>query len=416
MDIRIVNNGQNQAGGVTAASVENLQKRNALSVILLNASGDIYNAGPGQGQDGAIVDGSNSSIRATVLNDATTPASSSDKALIVQFGDGVSREVGKVTVSGVTAGIGVTGDVSTIPKAGQTWPISIAADINVREQAKTGVHVSGGQVGITGDVNVIVEIGDVITIGKVTAPIGVSGDVTVIGAKFNNGGTDDGKNLGVLAAQVGAITQSYTDGRQTNLRVKTDGDLVVTLEGESIITGVTGDVSTTPKSGQTWPVSVQSGGGSGDVALVDGSDRSIKNTVRDYANSNPQAVVLTNVSGDTYSPTPKEPICATIPFNITTAGTTTLAGPYNGRVIKVVSYDLQGSSDIATAQGHFGSGASGSQLTSDWLFSVREGVAKQVSQIGGGYIFKTLLNQALVFELSAGSLRGSVTFQTGDAF
>lgn len=729
MDIRIVNTGQNQ-GAITAATVENLEKRNAVAVILLNASGDIYNAGPGQGQDGAIVDGVNSAVRATVLNDSTALPSSSDKALVVQFANGTTREVGKVTVRELTAPVGITGDVSTTPKAGQTWPVSfpggvttnppvtgaqvvggsiggrfsisgdiintreqnvigvqvvggsgggtvgvsgdvstkplagqtwpvsVAGTVNTSEQQKIGVHVAGGTVGISGDVNVTVQIGDVITVGAVTAPVGISGDVSTkplagqtwpvsfpsgltIGAitapvgisgdvstkplagqtwpvSFPSGltigvitapvgitgdvsttpkagqtwptsiaGTVNTNQQGVIGVQVvggsgggtvgvsgdvsttpkvgstwpvsfpsgltiGAITapvgitgdvsttpkagQTWPVSIASTVNTNQQGVIGVQVVGGSgggtvgvsgdvstkplagqtwpvsisapvtigIITvpaGISGDVSTTPKAGQTWPVSIsglvgitgdvsvrqdstntpkgtlstpigvnviggsvggrvsisgdilntsqqgvigvqvlggQVGGAqgvsgdvaikpstntpagsyhpvSGDVGISDGVTRATKATVRAYANSNPVAVALTNVSGDVYSPTPKEPICQTIPFNITSNGTTVIAGPYTGRVIKVTAYDLQGSSNIATAQGHFGSGASGSQLTHDWLFAIREGVSKAISPLGGGYFFKTLINQSLVFELSAGSVRGSVTFHSGDS-
>ena len=118
--------------------------------------------------------------------------------------------------------IGVSGDVSTTPKAGQTWPVSIATTVNVAEQSKIGVHVSSGQIGISGDV-------------------------------------------------------SATNFDIRNLNPSQDS---VRIHGGII--GVSGDVSTTPKSGETWPVT-QSGSwsiaSSGDVALVDGSNRGTKATV-----------------------------------------------------------------------------------------------------------------------------------------
>lgn len=63
------------------------------------------------------------------------------------------------------------------------------------------------------------------------------------------------------------------------------------------------------KNGQHQPVknSVGSGlpveilgGGASDGAIVDGADSGIKATVKDYANSNPLVVVLSDTSGDPY--------------------------------------------------------------------------------------------------------------------
>lgn len=319
-----------------------------------------------------------------------------------------------------------TGDFSTTPKAGQIWPVS--------HQGPIGVQIVGGsaasQVQPSGDFP--------IRIAAATAPLGITGDVSTVPKAGQFWPVKEQNTLGV-----------QINGGSVGAQVSPSGDFPIRIGAATAPLGITGDVSTLPKAGQTWPTSqqgiigVQVVGGqvggshgvsgdvtikpgtipagqyfpvSGDTTLADGLNRGIKATVKQYTDSNPVAVVLMNPSGDAYIPTPKEPINVTIPFNITAAGTTTLAGPYNGRVIKVISYDLQGSSDIATAQGHFGSAASGSQLSPDWLFAVREGVSKQVPGVGGSYIFKTILNQALVFELSAGAMRGSVTFQTGDSF
>lgn len=220
-DIRIVGGDQNNPP-IVAAHVRALERANALLVAQVNASGDIVNPGGGasSGGDGAINDGVSSSIKATVKNNATTLPTSSDSALVISFADGTTREVGKVTVREVTAPIGISGDVSTTPKAGQTWPVSIANTLNTSEQNKIGVHVAGGTVGISGDVN---------------------------------------------------ITASNLDIRDLNPSQDS-----VRIHGGVI--GVTGDRS-----------------------ITDGVDISIKGTVRDYANSNPVAVVLTNVSGDTYN-------------------------------------------------------------------------------------------------------------------
>ncbi len=230
--------------------------------------------------------------------------------------------------------VAVTGDVSTTPKAGSTWPVSIAATVSVAEQSKTGTHVAGGLIGVTGDVNV-----------------------------------------------------TATDFDIRNLNPAQDS---VRLHGG--IVGVSGDRS-----------------------ITDGADPTIESTVRDYANANPLAVALTNASGDTYSPTPREPEIVTRAGRITSAGTTTIAGPYNGRVIKVTSIELQGESASDTMM-RLGSAASGDPLSTRWIFNAREGVAQAVSQIGGGYITKTNLNQALVVEhFDANVLNYCIRFCSGDA-
>lgn len=345
------------------ATVKNYTNAKPLTVVLVNVSGDAYNSGGGGGGDGAIQDGSNSSIEATVLDTPTASPAATDNPVLVQAQQ----------------------------EAGQSWRVS--------EQGKTGVHVAGGQVGVSGDVVI-----------RQSSPLSVSisGDVV------------------------------------SPIRVREQGVVGVQVVGGSGAgtVGVSGDVTVKPVSGQTFPVT-QSGSwviaGSGDVALVDGVTRStkaevnlrgalkvsgdlafldgvdpsIRATVRDYPNANPVAVVLTNVSGDTYAPVPREPELATITGRVSAGGTTTVAGPYTGRVIKVSAYDLQAEGD--TSQVYFGSGASGDRLTPQWLLGGREGVAKQVSQFGGGYIFKTRINQALVVESAGFAFRFSVSFHSGDS-
>lgn len=382
-DTRIIGNGQNATGGTVATDVVSLARRNALSVILVNSSGDVYNAGPGQGQDGATVDGANSAIRGSVLSGPTTRPTSVSNPVFVQLSDDPTRQLGVTSPSVV--GVQVVGGAV------------------------------GGSVSITGDVAIRQDATNTPK-GTLSTPIGVQVIGGSIGGKFSSSGdTLNTSQQGVVGVQIigGSVGGKFSSSGDT-INTSQQGVVGVQVVGGQVggSHGVSGDVSIKPSvttNVGNFPVS-------GDQAIVDGVTRGTKATVRGYANSNPVAVALTNASGDVYSPTPKEPICPTIPFNITSTGTTTLAGPYNGRVIKVIAYDLQGSSDIATAQGHFGSAASGSALTHDWLFAVREGVAKQIPGIGGGYYFKTLLNQSLVFELSAGSMRGSVTFHTGDSF
>lgn len=351
-----------------------------------------------------------------------------------------------VQVGSITASVGITGDVSTTPKSGQVWP--------VKEQSNLGVILVGAtngmdRVGISGDAPVsqkggwaVAVTGDVLLrqnatntpIGTLSTPIGVqviggginrvsiSGDILntsqqgVVGV-YITGGTGHG-TIGVSgdvqARQVGAWAVSVTGDilLRANPNVvigQIGGTLGVNVIGGSIGAQISasGDLPIKPQVGLTkFPVS-------GDQSIIDGVDPTIKSTVRGYANSNPLAVALTNGSGDTYSPTPKEPILVTRSGRITSAGTIQIAGPYNGRVIKVTSYDIQAEAD--TAQAYFSGSSSGEQLSPQWLLNSREGVAKQVSGIGGGYIFKTKLNGSLGIENDGNNLRYSVTFQTGDS-
>lgn len=320
-----------------------------------------------------------------------------------------------VRIGAINVPVGVTGDVSTIPKAGSTWPISAAQSLPVSQQGPIGVQILGGNMG---GVQVQPSGDFPVRVGAINVPVGVTGDVSTI--------PKVGQTWPVSVAQTVNTAQQAPIGVQLlggsmGARVSISGDQLNVVQqgvvGVQIVGGgvarvsASGDLNVIPSATNfsKFPVS-------GDQTIRDGADGTIRATVKSYANSNPVAVALVNASGDVYSPTPREPICKTIPFIASSNGTLVIAGPYNGRVIKVSSYDLQGASDIATSQGHFGSQGSGSQISPDWIFGVREGVSKQVSPLGGGYIFKTLLNQQLVFELSAGVMRGSVTFHTGDSF
>lgn len=240
----------------------------------------------------------------------------------------------------------------------------------------------------------------------------VSGDVQ---ARILSGDPNFG-DPGLVVRNIPSGTQNVLNQSVVGVQIVGGGINRVSISGDTLPVTISQSVNVQEQNKIGAHVASGLVGITGDRSITDGADPTIESTVRDYANSNPITVVLTNASGDTYSPTPKEPICQTIPFNITSTGTTTIAGPYTGRVIKVCSYDLQGISNVGSAQGHFGSAASGSALTHDWVFAVREGTTKYVSPVGGGYIFKTNLNEPLVFECSAVAFRGSVTFQTGDSF
>lgn len=254
-------------------------------------SGDIKIAGGGA-SDGAIVDGDNSAIKATVLdytasNPLAVRLSDTDGNYVgagagTQYNDGAARGsatgtlalgddgtnvqsvkvdtsgelqvdiASPVTIGSVTVPVGISGDVSIIPKAGQTFDVSdraardcgkvdIAAfdaalpagtnnigdvDIltmpNVTVGNKVGVHVASGLVGVSGDVNVTATnldirdlvVTDIVTVGKVTAPVGISGDVLLRASDVNIGNVDivslPAGNLGqqAMAASLSTVPAS----------------------------------------------------------------------------------------------------------------------------------------------------------------------------------------------------------------
>ena len=107
----------------------------------------------------------------------------------------------------------ISGDVSTKPLAGQVWP------------------VTDNNGSLTIDGTVAVSSIPVVTIGSSTASLGVSGDVLVRGGN-------------AIAVKV--------DGSTVTQPVSFSS---VTIGAITTLVGISGDVSTTPKSGQTWPVS-----------------------------------------------------------------------------------------------------------------------------------------------------------------
>ena len=397
------------------ATVKDYGNSNPLTVVLVNVSGDAYNASSGgSGGDGAINDGANSAIKATVLTEPTARPTAADNPLLVQMADDLTRELGKiqspigvqilggsmgaqvsasgdfdirdltlndkVTIGAVTVPIGVTGDVSTTPKAGSTWPISSGSDLNVREQSKIGVHVDSGRVGVTGDVSTTPKAGS-------TWPISA----------------DSGLNVREQA-KIGVHVDSG--------RVSVTGDILLRSNTGTDI----GDVGI--KSSEEIGVrqlGAWNGATSGDQRLVDGVDNTIKATVRDYSGSNPVAVVLTNSTGDTYNAGTKRPILTTT-AGITASGegSLTLVGAVAGRKIKVTRVELQGVDN--TGRVHFASGASGSQLSVQWDLNSREGVVEYVSPVDDGYLFSTAAGSLLSLERgSAKPVKYAISYHTEDA-
>ena len=177
--------------------------------------------------------------------------------------------------------------------------------------------------------------------------------------------------------------------------------------------GVSGDVSTTPKAGSTWPVQTLNEG-TGDGRIVDGANAAIKATVRDYANSNPLAVALTNASGDVFNTQKEPPKYQTAAGRVANQGSNSIVTAVTGKMIKVVGYELQGDGDNARA--FFASAASGSRLTAEWERASREGVVRSA---GGGeraFLFATSTAAALSLECSsARGIKYSVTYHVEDA-
>ncbi len=381
----------------------------------------------------------------------------------------LTREQGKIGAHVAAGQIGVTGDVSTAPAAGQTWPVSVAGVINTREQNKIGTHVASGVVGISGDVSTTpaanqtwpVSIAGILNTreqGKIgvhvaAGIIGVTGDVSIKPGSTPAGvyhpvsgdmSISDGANKTikstvkqytrsnpVAVVLVNASGDAY-NGNQTSISLS-KWNLTPTQDAvhlNSGLVGVTGDVSTVPKVGSTWPVSlagtvntaeqvkvgthVASGliGVTGDRSITDGADPTIECTVRDYTRSNPLAVVLTNASGDHYNAqSPMPNLSETMSGRLTTTGSRVVASAAAGKRLYVTAYDFQAEADYSYP--NWAAGASGSALSPQWILAAREGVAKQVP--GPGYIFRTTPGGNLSLENNGNILRWSVTYFTGDS-
>lgn len=302
-----------------------------------------------------------------------------NRLTITSAGAANVKVVDPIVIGTVTVSVDITGDTTMVQKAGEVY-----------RSDQSG----GWSVGISGDVSLQSSYDRII--GRVAGPQGVQ----IVGTSVGQYGISGDVSL-----------QSSYD----RIVGRVAGPLGVQVVGTSVGQyGVSGDVTTVPKAGERWPVSVQTGGGSGDVNLVDGADRSIKSTVKDYANSNPLAVALVNASGDTYSAAqPFIPPLETKSGTHSSQGSRLLAAGVAGKRLYVTAYDLQAFSDQAYA--HFASNASGDPLTPRWLFSAREGVAKHVSNIGGSCIFRTGLSQGISLEHAGQNLMFSISYFSGDA-
>ena len=437
----IVNPGAGGSGGDGAindgadsgikATVKDYASSNPLAVVLTNVSGDVYNSGGGGG-DGAINDGADSAVKATVKDYTNS------NPLVVALAN-VSGDVynaNSVTINKwnltptqdavhVNSGLlGITGDVNTRPQSvigvqivgGSVGArMSASGDLDIRDlnPAQDSVRIHGGVIGVTGDVATTPKAGEIWNVreqgqpgvqvlgGQIGGTIGVSGDTVI---SVNQRGA-------WATAVTGDVILQQSSARVLGRIEGPIGVQIVGYSGTAASQGVSGDVSVKPSSSPTanvyFPIS-------GDTGIRDGVDPTIKGTVRDYANSNPLAVVLTNASGDTYNAGTKIHVLTTVAGRVTSAGSTSIVSAVSARKIKVTAYDLQGDGD--NARGYFASGASGSQLTPEWELASLDGVAKQVSASDGGYIFSTAAGSALSFESSSTkAMKYSISYHSEDA-
>lgn len=207
--------------GVSAAiraTVRNYANSKPLAVVVTNTSGDTYNAG-GSGGDGAILDGVNNALKATVFSSGALEISGdTNSAQKGTWTVGISSQTNPftnnvnvavqsqpvTTVGLITVPIGISGDVSTKPLAGQTWPISVASTINVREQGVIGTQIVGGAVGgtvaISGDgIKLLDSAGTNKASIYSTGAIRISGDVKLAGASTGDGAILDGIDNNIKA-------------------------------------------------------------------------------------------------------------------------------------------------------------------------------------------------------------------------
>lgn len=304
-DARIVSGGQNE-GPITALHVRSLSgKTNAIPVFLVNISGDTYNAGGGgsggnvnltqiNGVTPSVNSGTsdNGTLRVVVASDQTVPVSflggvqTLPPVTGVQLVGGWSGQVAPsgdfpVRIAVINAPIGITGDVSTIPKVGQTWP--------VREQGVVGVQLIGGgvnRVSISGDTLAVSQQGAYAT--------SITGDVllranpnTIIGQL---GGT---LGVNILGGSVGGRVSISGDQLNTSQQGVV-GVYIVGGSGQGTA-GISGDVAIKPSTATgigRFPVS-------GDTVLRDGVSN-IRATVLSLNNSNPLTVSIAGPSGEQY--------------------------------------------------------------------------------------------------------------------
>jgi hypothetical protein len=355
---------------------------------------------------------SGDSVVNVVQRGAWATAITGDVNVVVSIGDviTVGNVVGSQIVGGSIGGtVAISGDstINSIQRGG--WSVGVSGDILLRKNdtntpigtlsTPIGVQVVGGSIGsqvsfsgdtvtnvnqrgawstaISGDISLQQSSNRII--GRIESPVGVQ----IVGTSVGTFGISGDVSL-----------------QQSSNRIigRIEGPLGVQVVGSSVATvGISGDPLVRPHG--TLSVSIS-------------GDSGVTATIRDYANSNPLAVTLTNASGDVFDPLSRRNL-ETKSGNYTTTGSRVVAQVTAPNRLYVTAYDFQAQSDFAYV--NFASGASGSALTPQWILGAREGVAKAVSPAGYGYMFRTDPGVGISLENNGNSVRWSVSYYTGDA-
>lgn len=252
-----------------------------------------------------------------------------------------------------------------------------------------------------------------------------------------------GVNIGNIGSPIGVQIVGGSIGGQTS----PSGDFPVRIAAATILLGISGDVSTTPKAGQTWLVSqqqvvgVQIVGGaiggkvgpsgdftitpsttnaaripvSGDKYLTDGANQGTRATVKSYTNSNPLTVVLVNSTGDAYNPSDRaKPIVLETKAGLdTTQGSYVVATAAAGKRLWVTRYEFQGTG--VRSYMHLAAAASGAQLTPRWILDTSiEGKVYCAETYPTG-LFCTPPGGSLSLEMAGQNTQYALSYFTGDA-
>jgi hypothetical protein len=420
-DVLLRANPSTNIGTVTVATPVGVQVLNPGGRVSI--SGDSLNVVP-QGVAGVYITGGTGHGTVGVSGDVQSKQAGAWGVAVT--GDVLLRanpgvNIGNVSLAGVlgvqivgggTARISVSGDTLPVSQQGG-WATAITGDVLLRANPNTII----GQIGNTLGVNVIG--------GSVGGRVSISGDSLnviqqgVVGVQIVGGqsGGSTGVSGDVQSKQAGAWAVAITGdvllrANPTTVIGQLGGTVGVNVIGGSIGARISasGDLSVIPSTTifTRFPVS-------GDTRLIDGVDQSIKTTVFDYTRSNPLAVALVNASGDTYNASNSVAVILNKAGRVSGAGSTSIIAAVAGKRLKVLSYSLQGDGD--NARGFFASGASGTQLTTEWELASREGIVKQVNSNGGEFLFATTAGAALSFESSSTKpIKYDVTYQADDAF
>ena len=278
-------------------TIKDYANSNPLTVALVNSSGDVYN-----GNEVSLKASTNNIGDVDIL---TLPSDIDIRDLTV---------ADKITIGNITVPVGVSGDISTIPKAGQVWP----------------VNDNSGSLTIDGSVSV--SSLPSVTIGLLTAPVDISGDVSTTPKAGQTwpvsiSSTVNSQIVGGISSTVGISGDAgveLIDSGGTNrasiyntgaIRISGDVKLVGSAGGDgSILDGVDSNIKATVYTGGAIRISGDvklAGASTGDGAILDGVSSSIKATV--FSSNN-----ALRISGD---------VVETItPFPVVTGGQVTASG------------------------------------------------------------------------------------------